>query len=109
MRHFNAAGTRRTDDPEMLYHKRLDADMSPQLITDVKSKMLENPMNNQFNMSGFEFQIFIEKCTSFFLQKNQKKILKKKIKRSFFFRLAHSVCTTLRQNYYRYDQNSFCI
>ena len=55
-RHLQTPGSRRTDDSEMLYMQRLTADMSPQLISDVKSRMAENPYNDQFNMSSWEFQ-----------------------------------------------------
>ena len=55
-RHLQPPGSRRTDDAESLYNLRLKADMSPQLITDVKSRMAENPYNDQFNMTSWEFQ-----------------------------------------------------
>jgi len=55
-RHLQPPGSRRTDDAESLYKLRLKADMSPQLITEVKSRMAENPYNDQFNMTSWEFQ-----------------------------------------------------
>lgn len=55
-RHIQPEGSRRQDDPQLLYHKRLDADYSPQRISEVKDRMMENPLTNQFNMSAWEFQ-----------------------------------------------------
>ena len=56
MRHMKPIGSRRMDDPEALYARRLATDNEPQLISEVKSRMMENELNEPFNMSAWEFQ-----------------------------------------------------
>lgn len=56
MRHMKPIGSRRMDDPEALYARRLATDNEPQLISEVKSRMMENELNEPLNMSAWEFQ-----------------------------------------------------
>jgi len=54
--HLLPPGSKRRNDPVDLYNARLETDYSNQRIAAVKAKMAQDPINEHYNMSIWEFQ-----------------------------------------------------